>query len=99
MVAIRPEATSGDSVDELVAPAGALLPARQLAEHLQSDIVTKSHTVVLDAALAHAGLPAAIDREFARAESLRQIARGLAANDDARAAGQAALADSRARSA
>ncbi|MFM8698899.1 MAG: hypothetical protein ACKOF7_09615, partial [Phycisphaerales bacterium] len=53
----------------------------------------------MDAALAHAGLPAAIDREFARAESLRQIARGLAANDDARAAGQAALADSRARSA
>jgi len=53
VVAILPEATSGDSVDELVAPAGALLPARRLAEHLQSDIVTKSHTVVLDAALSH----------------------------------------------
>ncbi|MFM7308718.1 MAG: hypothetical protein ACKO2Q_12205, partial [Actinomycetota bacterium] len=53
MVAIRPEATDGDSVDELVAPAGALLPARQLAEHLQSDMVTKSHSVVLDAALSY----------------------------------------------
>jgi hypothetical protein len=53
----------------------------------------------MDDALARVGLPAAIDREFSRAESLRAIAHGLAADDDPRAAGQAALADSRARSA
>jgi hypothetical protein len=53
----------------------------------------------MEAELARAGLPAAIDREFSRADSLRAIARGLASADDPRAAGQAALADSRTRSA
>jgi len=37
---------------DLVAPAGRLLPAARLAEHLTSDRIKKSHSVVLDAALA-----------------------------------------------
>jgi len=42
-----------DAESDLLAPAGALLSASQLAEHLKSDRVTKSHSVVLDAALTH----------------------------------------------
>jgi len=42
-----------DAESDLWAPAGALLSASQLAEHLKSDRVTKSHSVVLDAALTH----------------------------------------------
>ena len=43
----------GDSGSELVAPNGTLLPARELADHLMTDRVTKSRSVVLDAALTH----------------------------------------------
>lgn len=53
----------------------------------------------VEAELGRAGLDAAIDREFSRAAAMHAIARGLADAEDVRAAGQAALADSRARAA
>lgn len=53
--------------------------------------------VDLEGELARTGLAAAIEREFSRAASLHAIARDLAHAEDMRAAGQAALADSRAR--
>ena len=46
-------ANHGETGAELVALSGELLPATQLADHLTSDRVVKSRSVVLDAALTH----------------------------------------------
>jgi hypothetical protein len=53
LVRVAHETDAGAEASELVAPRGQLLPARQLADHLASDRVTKSRSVVLDAALTH----------------------------------------------
>jgi hypothetical protein len=55
--------------------------------------------VDMDAELARAGLADTVEREFARVEALRAIAREQERTEDVRSRSQVALADSRARSA
>jgi hypothetical protein len=53
----------------------------------------------MDAELARAGLADTVEREFARVEALRAIAREQDRTEDVRSRSQEALADSRARTA
>jgi hypothetical protein len=53
----------------------------------------------MDGELLRAGLADVVARELARVEALRAVARDQALAEDVRARGQAALADSRARTA